>query len=59
MLEEAIQRMRECDPWLTCELDLENPRLLTHSSVLGVYLLPTIPTAGAIQGHSLERARCC
>lgn len=41
--------LREHDHgWSTQELDLGNQRILPHSPVLGMYILPTMPALGAI-----------
>ena len=36
------------DHWLTSELDPGNGRHLTPSPVLGMHILPTVPTMGAV-----------
>ena len=40
--------LRGCDHQLTRKLDPGNQRLLIPSPVLGMYVLPTIPTLGAV-----------
>ena len=42
------------DHRLTCKLNLDNPRLLTHSLAFAEYSLPTIPIAKAIWGIQPE-----
>lgn len=45
---------------VTCwpELDLGNGRFFTHSSVLGTYTLPIVPTVGAIFNDIALREQC-
>ena len=40
--------LRGSDRWLTLQLNIGYWRLLTPCPVLGIYVLPTIPTATAI-----------
>lgn len=42
--------LRGHDCSLTCKLDLGNWTFLTTSPVFGMYILPTIPTPGAVSG---------
>ena len=50
--------MRECDHQLTHKLDLSNQRLLTPFLFLGMYILPTVPTVGAIFKNAALRDQC-
>ena len=43
---------------LTPELDLDNQRLLSPSPVLGMYILPTITTVGAVCKDVALREHC-
>ena len=45
---------RVCDHKLACELDPGISRVLTPTFALGMYVLPTVPTAGAVFRFSLE-----
>ena len=45
---------RVCDHKLACELDPGILRVLIPTFALGMYVLPTVPTAGAVFRFSLE-----
>lgn len=49
---------RGCDHRLTLGLDLDNQSLLTSSPVLGICILPAVPTVGAFLKNEALRDQC-
>ena len=56
----GLRLLKEVTERMTHKLDPDDQRFLTPFPVLGMYVPPTIPTAGTVfKDEDLERAMCC